>query len=64
MQLTIAQQGAKEYLVNIWQQDPEGTDSRDDDRLMQTQVVVDDDSVAIELQPGQYLTVDPMEDDT
>lgn len=62
MQLTITQENASQYLVNVWQSDAAATDSRDDDELVSSRLFDDDDEhIVVELQPGQYVSVDPVE---
>jgi hypothetical protein len=61
MKLTITQENASQYLVNIWQTDAAETDRRDDDALVSSQLFDDDEHTVIELQPGQYVSVDPVE---
>ena len=67
MRINIKQAKAESFLVQVYQQDPNNTASLDDDSLVSQEIYqeTDDDGIPemiiLELQPGQYVRVDPIE---
>jgi len=62
MQITIKQANASSHLVQVYQQDSNFTESSDDDILVSQTMYGDDEEAVIELEPGQYVRFDPVED--